>query len=727
MAGRRSKTKRNRAIARAMGKYKSDKPFAEKVKKSSHSHKTEHRTSPTKFKFDGEITVTGTFSYSGKGFGFVIPDKEIYGSEIEDIFIPPRKTMGAMTGDTVTVTASPDSHGRLEGEVIHTDYSLGKIIGTLHVCGGYSYVTPDIKRYNIIAYVPDKDVENSGALDNWKVEIEPSGEPFFTRTKSITVRGPRDMPYFDTVGRISRVFGDSVSRDANYSAILYSHGIRCEFPDAVLAHAEEVSREKITADGRHDLRDKIIFTIDGAGAKDLDDAISLDMTPEGNFELGVHIADVSHYVRQNTPTEEEARLRGTSIYFTDKVIPMLPEYLSNDACSLNAGTDKYALSAIITLDRDGRRIGTRIFKSIIRSRVRGVYSEVNSIFTDGEASEFSQKYREILPVLDGMKELYGILRERSGERGVLELEDTEAVIILDEVGNPVDVVRRERGDAEKLIEQFMLQANMGVAEVLKSHGLPCLYRTHEKPDGDKIKSFAVFANNLGLNTRGIVKNESISDTDPTVLAEKLMMILDDAEKRGIGSMVSMMLLRSMMKAKYESVCRPHFGLGADIYCHFTSPIRRYPDLFVHTVITEVLSACGIDELTFRSDIPEGTASKLANAAGERGISSSEAEIVAQEAEREIEDLYMTLYMSGRIGEVFDVTVSSVIRSGLFVQCDNLIEGFVPASFYPNAKINEDFMTLTAGSRIFTLGTRLRVRLIEADVSTGKITFEPYEK
>ena len=317
------------------------------------------------------------------------------------------------------------------------------------------------------------------------------------------------------------------------------------------------------------------------------------------------------------------------------------------------------------------------------------------------------------------------VRQPLATDGVLELEDTEAVIVLDENGTPVDVVRRERGVGEKLIEQFMLQANMGVAEVLKSLALPCLYRTHEKPDGDKIRSFAVFAHNLGLSTRGIVNSEMSSiEMTSALLSEKLMQILSDANEKGIGPMVSTMLLRSMMKAKYQSVCSMHFGLGAETYCHFTSPIRRYPDLFVHTVITEVLEKYGIGELTSDSSVPSNAVPALEKIAHERGVSSSETEITAQTAEREIEDLYMTLYMSSRIGEVFHVTVSSVIRSGMFVQCDNLVEGFVPASFYPGSKVNEDFMTLTVGTKVYTLGTQLDVRLIEADVSAGKITFEP---
>lgn len=673
----------------------------------------------------GEFTAKGVFSYSGRGFGFCIPNSE-YGCD--DVFIPPRDTMGAMTGDRVTVRVRPRGIGserKYEGEVTSVEYSADSIIGTLRIMNGYAYVIPDQKKYNVIIYVPPKDADVSGAGDNYKVEVVPSGEQKFTRTRSITVRGPHDMPYFDTMGRISSVFGSSISRDANYSAILYSSGIRTEFPDNVLSHAKMSSLEEISPHTRTDLRNKIIFTIDGADAKDLDDAISLEKTESG-WTLGVHIADVSHYVRQGTPTEEEAVLRGTSVYFTDKVVPMLPETLSNGACSLNFGEDKYTLSAEISLDKSGQRIGTRIFKSIIKSSVRGVYSEVNSLFEDGENSEFFEKYKTVMPVLNDMHELYGILSKNSALRGTLELDDSEAIIILDESGAPVDIVRRERGDAEKLIEQFMLQANMGVAEVLKSRSLPCLYRTHEKPDREKIKAFAVFIHNLGIDTRGILSADGdISDISPTHLTEKLGEILDDAEARGISSIVSSVLLRSMMKAKYQSVCAPHFGLSADTYCHFTSPIRRYPDLFVHTVITEVLEKSGLSELTSKSDVSEKDVPALVKIASERGETSSECELRAQAAERSIEDLYMALYMKDKIGEVFHTTVCSVIRSGMFVQCENLIEGFVPAAFFAGAKINEDFMTLTYGQKTYTLGTALDVRLADVDISAGKITFEPY--
>lgn len=686
-----------------------------------------------------DVTVEGTFAYSGRGFGFCIPDEDY---ELPDIFLPPRMTMGAMSGDRIKVKLNGKAEGeKLEGEVVDVEYACGSIIGTLHRKRGYSYVVPDSKRFGVIIYIPEVEADRAGDAnsDLLKVEVRPHDEEFFTRTRSITVRGPHDMPYFDTMGEIANVFGSALTKDANYAAILYSSGIRTEFPESVLRHADEVSQEKIIpAENRVDLRDKLILTIDGAGAKDLDDAISLERDGE-NWVLGVHIADVSHYVRQETPTELEARERGTSVYFTDKVVPMLPESLSNGACSLNAGTDKYALSAEITLSPDGHRLGTKIYKSLIRSTVRGVYDEVNALFADGKSSEFFEKYREVYPMLTAMRELYEILAKGSRERGVMELEDSEAVILLDGDGKPVDILRRERGDAEKLIEQFMLQANYGVAETLKTLGLPCLYRTHQKPDREKMQAFAVFAHNLGLDVGGIYTEEkkpkrmreeeddaSVSMEEVAVLSEKLMGILEEANERGIGGIVSTVLLRSMMKAKYQSVCAPHFGLGAPVYCHFTSPIRRYPDLFVHTVITTVLEKTGMPYLTDSEEIDVSCAAELASAAYDRGVSSSDAELRAQTAERDITDLYMAIYMADKLGQEFRVTVCSVIRSGMFVQCDNLVEGFLPAACYPGAVVNDEFMTLfsPADGVVYTLGSQLDAVLYDVDIATGKITFEP---
>jgi len=674
------------------------------------------------------------FSYSGRGFGFAVPVDPDAGLG-EDIFIAPRASLGAMTGDLVQVQVfrRPGSGHSAEGEVTAVlERTVEAVTGRLTVTEEYAAVKPDNEKLRVLIYVPLEDCELLGAKDGDKVEVVPDGEPCFTRTRSITIQRRRqnrydEIPFFDTKGRLTTLFGHSASREANYAAILHASGIRTEFPPYVLQAAENASVQPLSSAGRRDLRGRMIFTIDGADAKDLDDAISLEKTPEGDWLLGVHIADVSHYVPYDACVEKEARVRGTSVYFVDKVIPMLPQSLSNGACSLNAGTDKYALSCEITLTPDGQRKRVEIFKSILRSTVRGVYSEVNDLFAHGDASSFREKYGDAYPVLLEMRDLYRILQQQAAGRGVMELEDAEAKILLGEDGFPVEIVRRERGDAEKMIEQFMLQANMGVAETLRSKELPCLYRIHEEPDRDKLRSFAVYAHNLGLPTFGLTADSA--GTEITAgLSDKLMGILAEAHKKEIGDIVSSVLLRSMMKAKYVAEPKPHFGLGADTYCHFTSPIRRYPDLFVHTVLSAVLPYTPDGCLTADTVLPpEAIPQTLAMAAPERGVSSTDTEINAQQAEWKIEDLYMALYMSDKVGQVFDVTVVSVMKFGLFVQCDNLVEGLIPAPLFDNAVVNEAFCTLRTGNTLYTLGTKMQARLVEADPGSGRITFAPVQE
>ncbi len=738
---RKNAKKRDKAIRAAMGNLRRRKnPALERAEKAvSKTKRAARAAGPQSLSGgyssdDSSRVVSGIFSYSGRGYGFCTPDgTDDLTESFEDVFIPPRQTKGAMTGDLVTVSAEPtgtreDGRRGYEGEVLTVEHVCRSVIGTLRRGRGYAYVVPDSKRWNVTIAVPEKDADVSGAKDGWKVEVVPSEDAFFVRGKSVLLRAGREVIPCEAEGRIASVFGDGLTKDANYAAILTSCGIRTEFPESVLASADEAAAEPVDPElnpARVDLRDHVIFTIDGAGAKDLDDAISLEKRGE-NWVLGVHIADVSHYVRPDTPVEKEAALRGTSVYFTDKVVPMLPESLSNGACSLNAGEDRYAMTAEVTLDGEGNRLGTKIFKSVIRSRVRGVYTEVNDLFERGAESAFAGKYAEVLPMLTDMLGLYRTLAARAKERGVLELEDSEAVILLDENGEPAEIVKAERGDGEKLIEQFMLQANMGVAETLLSLELPCLYRVHAKPDAGKIAAFAVFAASLGLGTYGIALPDSGEKEESSLSARELILrlgkILADAEERGMGPMVSLMLLRSLMKAKYQSTPAHHFGLGADVYCHFTSPIRRYPDLFVHSVITAVLEQTGAPFLSAERRVPGHPAAKFEKIAAERGFTSTECEIRAMDAEREIEDLYMTLYMAKHIGEEFDAAVTGVAKSGLFVRCENLAEGFVPAENWPGARIDEEHMTLTSRGITLTLGSPLRVVLTEADPGTRRITF-----
>lgn len=714
--------------------------YNKKERKSSHSSRKQQtrpadHKNPRRDRSD-DIVLDCRFSYSGRGFGFAVPveaDKSLG----EDIFISPRASLGAMTGDLVRVRVfrRPGSGHSAEGEVTAVlEHTVEAITGRLIVADDYAAVKPDNEKLRVLVYVPLEDCDMIGAKDGDKVEILPDGEPCFTRSRSITIQRRKqnkydEIPFFDTKGRIVTLFGNSAGKEANYAAILHSSGIRTEFPPYVKNAAKTAADQPLTPAGRVDLRDRILFTIDGADAKDLDDAISLEKNAEGDWVLGVHIADVSHYVPYDACVEKEARARGTSVYFTDKVIPMLPEELSNGACSLNAGTDKYALSCEITLTPGGVRKKTEIYKSILRSTVRGVYSEVNDLFANGDASPFREKYAAAYPMLTEMRSLYRILKSQADNRGVMELEDAEAKILLNEEGFPIEIVRRERGDAEKMIEQFMLQANMGVAETMQKKELPCLYRIHEEPDKDKIRAFAVYAHNLGLPTFGLTaESGEETETAGTRLSDRLMSILAEASRREIGDIVSSVLLRSMMKAKYVATSGAHFGLGAETYCHFTSPIRRYPDLFVHTVLTAVLPYTPDGRLTSDTVLPpEAIPQTLALAAPERGVSSTDTEINAQQAEWKIEDLYMALYMSDKVGQVFDVTVVSVMKFGLFVQCGNLVEGLIPAPLFENAVVNEAFCTLRSGSTLYTLGTKMQARLVEADPANGRITFAPVEE
>lgn len=689
---------------------------------------------PRRTPLDKPLTVSGTFSYSGRGFGFVEPDIPEDGSPVmPDIFISPRETRGAMSGDRVTavVTATGTGNGggeSAEGYIKSVEYSCESIIGTLRVVPGtkfypgYAYVTPDKKSYGVLIHIPADDSMLSSCTDGTKVEVIPRGERKFTRTRSLSVRGPVDMPYFDTEGRINNIFGSSLSREANYAAILFASDIRTEFPDEAVASAEKAAAETLSlTENRRDLRDRLILTIDGAGAKDLDDAVSLETHEDGTYTLGVHIADVSHYVRQNTPVEREARLRATSVYFTDKVVPMLPEVLSNGACSLNAGEDKYALSAEMTLTPDGGITDVKIFKSVIRSAVRGVYDEVNDIFSNPE-SEFREKYAAVLPMLGEMHSLYEKLRARQEAKGVLELEDSEPVIIVDENSMPIEIIRRERGDAEKLIEQFMLCANMGVAMVMNRRGLPCLYRMHEKPSEEKLKEFSLFVHNSNLSLHGLT--EAADSGDAREIAYSLAAIMAEAREKDVAGVISDMMLRAMMKAKYSPVCVPHFGLGAPEYCHFTSPIRRYPDLFTHTAITAVLEGDGLDCLTLSDgEVRSNSAvEELRACAADRAQLSNEGELRALEAERAIEDLYMALFMASHIGEEFDAEVVSVIKSGMFIRCENLVEGLIPSVSLTGCRVEPELMKLSYSGHTYSPGIKLRARLTDVDLSVSRITF-----
>ncbi len=636
-----------------------------------------------------ETSAEGVFSSSKSGFGFVTVE-----GEERDIFIPEGKTRGAIDGDRVLIIyhkyESFAGEIKTEGRVADI-ISFGRktLIGTVeaeriygHRKGGKRFIlVPDDPK---IAIYPEL-VSLEGVKPGDKIEAK------------LIRKNPYKIECETLVN-----FGKTESREANYSAILSECGIDVDFTKEEEAEASFFASRPVELGERADFREKIIFTIDGEGAKDLDDAISLSRLRGGGYELGVHIADVSHYVAERSHLDRAVMARGTSVYFTDKVVPMLPKSLSNGACSLNAGEDKYALSAIIKLSRSGEILDVEITPSLIRSTLRGVYSEVNAIFEKRADEKILEKYKSVIPTLEKMRGLYLILKDKSEKRGALELDSPEAEILLDETGTPYDIVKRERADAEKLIEAFMLTANEAVATKLYDAKIPCVYRVHEPPMPDKLSEFLNYAHNMGFDTSYISREKC----EPRDFAN----LLDAAEKKGVSLPLSYSMLRSMSKAKYSAERCDHFGLGLSKYCHFTSPIRRLSDLATHRIIHKVL---------LEGKRPELYASYAKRAAA----AASEAELRALSAERRIENLYKVIYMQGRIGDEFEATVSSVTSFGLFCMPENTCEGLVPISELGASFVfDEKNLTIRSRELVYRLGDKIRVRLEEADIIRGKLRY-----
>ena len=618
----------------------------------------------------------GRFVGTRRGFGFV----EREGGA--DIFVPASRMRGALDGDTVRVAVLRDGD-RPEGEIVEiVARERTTVIGTVvrdRELGlrpvGEIYLLPDNPHLPVFE-LPPRGRARVG--DKIEVRLSESGE---------------NVSFL-------RSFGKAASRAANYAAILAECEIPTEFSGEALREAERAAAEPLSEEGRRRVHDTVL-TIDSAGAKDLDDAISIRRSGDG-YILSVHIADVSHYVRPFSALDATAHERGTSVYFADRVVPMLPEALSNGACSLNAGEDKYALTAEMTLAADGRTTKTKLYKSIINSRMRGVYSEVNDLFEHGKASEFYGKYREVYGALEKMRELYLILAERDRRRGILELETAEPIITLGEDGEPTDIRAAERGEAEKLIEAFMLTANRAVAELLHERGIPCVYRVHEAPPPEKYDSLCDYLTSLALPLPW-KPGEGGS-------AGALRHLIEKAAERGLGVPVSMTVLRSMAKARYSAAPEPHFGLALELYCHFTSPIRRLSDLVTHRILKAALL--------------DGAPPQKHRASARRGAdAATNGELRALTAERRIEALYKTLYMKRHLGEEFEGRVSSVTPHGFYVELPNTCEGLVPLSLLEGDYVfDEHRRTLTRGNTVFSIGDPVTVTVHDAEVTTGKITF-----
>lgn len=509
--------------------------------------------------------------------------------------------------------------------------------------------------------------------------------------------------------RVLSIYGKANSAKICADAIIDRYGIPIEFSKGLRAEAKRVSEEPITAEEiakRRDLRDEAILTIDSADAKDLDDAISVKKTENG-WTLGVHIADVSHYVREGSELDKEAFERGTSVYFADRVIPMLPEELSNGCCSLNSGTDKLTFSAIMNIDQKGNLCDFEFCKSIINSKVRGVYSEVNEILAGTADDELIKKYSPVEQTLKDGEELFAVLKQNAKERGELEIETTELKFVLNEAGVCIDVSTRTRGKSEEMIEQFMIMANQAAGKLAKEKNIPFVYRIHAKPEAERIAALADLAQACGFRVNKI---------KPGLTQRDLAELLSAAKGTRYEKLMSMQVLRTMAKAQYDDRPIGHFGLSLADYCHFTSPIRRYPDTSIHRILSALVGGMSIEEIK----------RKYEDFAEESAKQSSEREVRAVNGERDTEKCYAAEYMTAHIGECYDGVVEGVTAKGIFVSIPCGIEGFVNLSRLENAFFEYNGTTTTIDKRSgisYSIGDSVRIKVTAATVALGTIDYE----
>ena len=642
-------------------------------------------------KATGAITLTGTLQGHSRGFAFLIPDDPAWET---DIFIPEHQLGTALDQDRVEVRLTErKTDRRPEGQVVKIlERSNKKIVGTFQAYKDFGFLLADSLRLSRDIFIPSRNT--GGARDGDKVVAVITDWP---------ERGKNPE------GKIIEVLGKAGDPSLDAASLFREFEIPTEFPDAVMQRAAALTLDDDHASGRWDLRNWEIFTIDGDSAKDFDDAVSLTITPEGVYELGVHIADVSNYVRFEDPIDREALERGTSVYAIDQVIPMLPFELSNELCSLKPGVDRLCISCIMIIDSQGQVIDHRIGKSIIHSKARMTYNQVNALLAD-ENTDQTEAIASFKQTLLNMQKLAHILRHvRRGGRGTVDFDFPEAAIILNDKGFPEHIGLRERGISEKLIEEFMLVANETVAAHICSSPLPFLFRNHDTPDPEKLQSFRTFVGRYGHH---LGKPESpVAPADFTALQKE---IEDTPEAEAINYL----MLRTMQQAVYEPTNKGHYALGAEFYTHFTSPIRRYPDLLVHRSLSNLLG----DPMT-EAEIA-GLGAHISGIADH----CCETERRAESLERTLQKIKMTEYMSQYLGEIFEGTICSVTAFGFFVQLPNTIEGLVHVQ-----NLKDDFyffdeaLNLFAGERtgkIYRLGQKVAVRLISADPTARQIDFEP---
>ncbi len=630
---------------------------------------------------------TGTFISNAKGFGFV----EVESME-EDFFIPQEYVNGAFHKDTVMIDLLPKKAGkRQEAKVVSIlSHGITQVVGTYQKSKNFGFVVPDNTKIMCDIFVPME--RSKGAVDGHKVVVE-----------LVDYGKGKKNPE----GKIIEILGHANDPGVDILSIIKGFDLPLEFSERVLNQAERVAKDVSAADmaGRCDLRDLLMVTIDGEDAKDLDDAVSLYEDEEG-YHLGVHIADVTNYVQENSALDREALKRGTSVYLVDRVIPMLPHALSNGICSLNEKVDRLALSCLMTIDKKGNVISHKITESVICVNKRMSYTQVNRILTEGDA-EFESENPLLVPMFFKMQELADILRQKRHKRGSIDFDFPEAKIILDKEGHPIEIKAYERNVATKLIEDFMLIANETIAEHFFWLESPFVYRTHDYPDPDKIEKLRLFIQNYGYTLK-VSKDE--------VHPKELQKLLGSIEGTKEELMISRLTLRSMKQAKYGTECSGHFGLACQYYCHFTSPIRRYPDLQIHRIIKETLRG-------------KMTADRIAHYRSilyEVSQHSSQAERRAEEAERETDKKKKAEYMEGHIGECFEGVVSGITAWGMYVELENTVEGLVhistlPGDFYYYDEQNYELVGKDFGKK-FLLGQRVNVKVKSVDRMLGVIDF-----
>lgn len=633
--------------------------------------------------------VKGTLEGHQKGYAFLIPDDK----NLKDLFISPVDMNGAMHGDRVIVRPMKvlEDVKSPEGKVIRIIERANQyVIGTFQKSRHFGFVVPDEKRIAFDIFVPREEFNN--AEENNKVSVKITEWP-----------DQRKNPE----GTIVEVIGDIEDTKTHIDAVLLAKKVRQVFPEDVIKEAKKVSEEgihELELKRRKDLRDLPIITIDGSDAKDLDDAVYAEKLNDNEYKLGVHIADVTHYVKEDRRLDKEALKRATSIYITDRVIPMLPKELSNGVCSLNPGEDKLTLSVEMIINNDGKVIDYKIFESIMNNKYRMTYDDVTEIL-ENKDEELIEKYKNIAPMLKVMEELSLILRKKRDIRGAIDFEFPERKIITDETGKAIDVTKYERKTSNKIIEEFMLVCNETVAEHYYWLNMPFVYRVHEDPDEEKMYEFIKFIHNFGYTLKG-------NDVHP----KELQQLLDKIKNTKEESLINTMMLRSLKKAIYSPDSSTHFGLAAQYYCHFTSPIRRYPDLQIHRIIKGQINGRYSEEAL----------QKLFERTAMVAEQSSKMERVADEVERDTDKIKIAEFMSDKIGEEYEGVISGVTSFGIFIALENTVEGLVHISNMVDDYYiydNEKKELFGQGShKVFKIGDTVKIRVEKVSIAKAEIDF-----